>query len=59
MAVWGFGVAAVLAIVAALLPVLKGERLNVSFLGVGVVFLVLAVAAAKRAHASDTPPPAA
>jgi succinate-acetate transporter protein len=57
--VWLFGVATLLAFVAALLPLLKGERLNVTFMSVGVVFLVLTAAAAKKDRSSGNPPPAA
>lgn len=57
--VWLFGVATLLAFVAGLLPFLKGGRLNVAFLSVGVVFLVLTAAAAKKDRSTDNPPPAA
>lgn len=48
---WLFGVATLLAFVAAIVPLLKGERLNVTFLSVGAVFLVLTAAAAAPARA--------
>jgi hypothetical protein len=42
-----FGVA-LLSLFAALLPLLRGGRMNVVFLGVGVVFLVLGIAIRRK-----------
>ncbi|MEX2110597.1 MAG: hypothetical protein WD802_08340 [Gemmatimonadaceae bacterium] len=58
-AVWVFAAATLLAFVAGLLPLLKDEGLNVTFLAVGAVFLVLTAAAAKKDRTSGNPPPAA
>jgi hypothetical protein len=55
-------VVAILAFIAALLPALKGERLNFSYLGTGVVFLVVAgvnAANARRLRNTTKVPPAA
>ena len=49
-----FVMAAVLAGLAAFLPMMRGRPINVAFLGVGVVFLVLGLARIKSAKA---PPP--
>lgn len=54
--VWLFGVASLFAFVAGLLPLLKGGRLNVTFLSVGVVFLVLTAAALKKDRSDGNPP---
>jgi hypothetical protein len=43
-----FAVVSILSFVAALVPVLKGDRMNVVFLGSGVVFLVIAIVTAKK-----------
>lgn len=45
--VWLYGVVSVLCFAAALIPVVKGGRLNVVYLACGVVFLAVAVARAK------------
>ena len=57
--VWLFGVTSVLAFVAALVPLLKGERLNATFVGVGVVFFVLTAVTVKKHRSSGNPPPSA
>ena len=58
VAFWLFAVTSILSFLAALLPVLKGEDINVASLGGGVIFLAIALATAKRARtASTTPPP--
>ena len=46
--VWLFAVVSLLSFIAALVPVVKGDRMNVAFLGSGVVFLVIAIALAKK-----------
>lgn len=59
VAIWLFTAACVLSFVAALIPVLKGERPSGVFLGSGVVWLVIAIATAKRSRAARKIPPAA
>jgi hypothetical protein len=59
VAVWLFAAVSVLSFGAALIPVLKGEQANAVFLGNGVLFLVIAVASAKKARAAGKGPPAA
>lgn len=54
-----FVVVSLLSFIAALIPVLKGEQMNVVFLGTGVVFLVIAIASAKKARTANNDPPAA
>jgi len=49
--------ASVLSFIAALAPVLRGEQTNGVFLGTGVVFLVIAVAWAKKASTPSKGPP--
>ena len=58
-AVGFFIVVSLLSITAALIPVLKGGQMNVTFLGSGVVFLVVAIASAKKARTASKEPPAA
>jgi uncharacterized membrane protein len=58
-AVWLFAAVSVLSFIAALIPVLKGEQVNATFLGTGVIWLVIAVASAKKARGSSKGPPAA
>lgn len=53
-----FAATSVLSFIAAMIPLLKGGDMNVVFLGVGVVFLVIAVANAKKARATSDVPPA-
>lgn len=58
VAVWGFALAGVLNLIAALIPLLRGRSMNVVFFAAGVVFLILAAALAKKraeADASITP----
>ena len=57
--IWFFTAVWILSLVAAFLPVLKGERPSVVFLGSGVVWLVIAIATAKRNRAAKKIPPAA
>ena len=40
--------AGIVSFIAALIPLLKGGRMNVDFLGTGVVFMAVAIAIAKR-----------
>lgn len=59
VAVGLFAVVSILSFVAALIPVLKGGPMNVVFLGSGVVFLIVAIASAKKARTASNDPPAA
>ena len=59
VALWLFAVTSILSFIAALIPVLKGEDINVVFLGGGVIFLAIALATAKRARTASNTPPAA
>ena len=58
-----FAVVAILTFIAALIPVLKGERLNFTYLGAGIVFLVVAGANAaaerRKMKKTNNVPPAA
>ncbi|MBI4203477.1 MAG: hypothetical protein HY527_00500 [Betaproteobacteria bacterium] len=54
-----FAATGIMSFIAALLPALKGEDANVTFLGAGVVFFVIAVAMVKKARADRNIPPAA
>lgn len=45
---WMFPLVAVLSFITAFLPVLEGRPMNVTFFAVGVIWLVVAAAAAKR-----------
>ena len=58
-ALWLFAVTSILSFISALTPVLKGEDIKVGFLGVGVIFLAVALATAKRARTASNTPPAA
>lgn len=53
---WGFFVAGVLSMVAALVPLLRGQPMNVTFLGVAVVCLVLGVATGRKGAGGHTDP---
>jgi hypothetical protein len=59
VAIWLFAVVSGLSFIAALVPLLKGGRANAAFLGIGVVWLVIAVASAKSAGRARKGPPAA
>jgi hypothetical protein len=59
LAVALFAVVSTISFVAALIPVLKGDRMNVVFLGSGVVFLIVAIASAKKSRRVGDSPPAA
>lgn len=52
-------ITSIISFIAALIPVLKGDPMNVAFLGSGVVFLVIAIASAKKMRRSNGRPPAA
>lgn len=52
-------ITSIISFIAALIPVLKGDPMNVVFLGSGVVFLAVAIAMAKKARRSSGGPPAA
>ncbi len=53
-----FALSSVLFIFAALKPVIKGEPLNVAFLGVGVLSLVLSIAIWRKSGDGSGPPSA-
>lgn len=57
-AVWLFAMASLFSIVAALLPVLKGDPPNVVFLGLGSVSLILSMVIARKARSDGAPPSA-
>jgi hypothetical protein len=60
IAAWGFFVTAGLSLLAALVPMAKGEPLNAVFLGSAALFLVVGIAV-LRAHGkpdNDVGPPA-
>lgn len=48
VAAWMFPLVAVIAFIAAFMPVVKGRPMNVTFFAVGVIWLVIAAATAKR-----------
>ncbi len=56
--VWLFAATSIISFIAALIPVLKGEGPNAVFLGSGTVFLVIAIASARRARTGGNGPPA-
>jgi hypothetical protein len=47
--VWGFILAALLMMGAAILPVLKGGELNAAFLAIGALWLIVGLAVRKKA----------
>lgn len=53
-----FALSSVLFLFAALKPVIKGQPLNVAFLGVGVLSLVLAIATWRKSGEGSGPPSA-
>jgi hypothetical protein len=59
VAVGLFAITSIISFIAALIPVLKGGRMHLVFLGAGVVFLVIAIANAKKMRPSSDGPPAA
>ena len=52
-------ITSIISFVAALIPVLKGGRINGVFLGAGVIFLAITIANAKKMRRSGDGPPAA
>ncbi len=50
------GLAAAVCAVAAILPSIRGGSLNATFLGVAVVFFVLAIAAGRKARKPPSSP---
>lgn len=59
VAIWLFAVACALSLVAALIPILKGDSPNVALLGLGLLWFVIAIAAAKTRRMPKKTPPAA
>lgn len=57
-ALWLVAATSILSFIAALIPVVKGEGPNGVFLGSGTVFLVIAIAIARRAGMGGNGPPA-
>jgi hypothetical protein len=55
---WLFTTTSIVSFISALLPVVKGEGPTVVFLATGTLFLVLAIASAKKAHNGGNGPPA-
>jgi hypothetical protein len=55
-AVWLFAATSIVSFIAALIPVLKGKGPNGASLGVGAVFLVLAIASARGARTGGRGP---
>ena len=55
---WSFQVPALLFVVAAIIPVLKGGRLNLTFVVLAAVFAILSVAVAARQRPRKDSPPA-
>lgn len=53
IATWLFVAVTILLLAGALLPLLKGESMNVTFLGASVVFLIIAAASARKAREQD------
>ena len=54
-----FGAVSFISFVAALIPLLKGERMNVVWLGIALVWLIIAVASARNTRPSGGSPPGA
>jgi hypothetical protein len=48
LVVWGFLLAGLLMVGAAILPVLRGQEVNAAFLAIGAVWLILGAAIVKR-----------
>lgn len=59
VAMWLFAGVSAISFVAALIPVVKGDAPNGVLLFAGIVWLVLAIATAKKARTDRTTPPAA
>ena len=56
VAVWSFVAAGVLSLIAAVIPMLGGGRLNVTFLALAVVWFVLSGVVARKSRTDATPP---
>ena len=54
--VWLFAATSIISFITALIPVVKGDGPNGVFLGTGAVFLVIAIAIAKKARAGGNGP---
>lgn len=54
--VWLFAATSIISFIAALIPVVNGEGPNGVFLGLGTVFLVIAIASARRARVRGNGP---
>jgi hypothetical protein len=52
-------IAAVLFLIVALAPVVRGDSLDASSLSLSVVFFILGIAIAKKNRGTESPPPAA
>lgn len=59
VALWMFATVCVLSLVAALIPLLKGKSPNVVALGSAIVWLVIAIATARKSRAARKTPPGA
>jgi len=59
VAIWIFAATSVLSLVAALIPILKGGSLNFAFLGIALLWFVIAMAVAKQSRKAKNTPPAA
>lgn len=59
IAAWLFMLAAALFLVVALLPVVRGGRLNATFLSLAVVFFIIGIGVARRNAAAKSSSPAA
>jgi hypothetical protein len=57
-AVWLFATVGIISFIAALIPVVKGEGPSGVSLGLGTVFLVIAIATARKARGGKGPPAA-
>ena len=53
----GFGLAGVLFIIAAAISALKGKGFNAAYFSLGVLFLILGLAIARKSGGSGTAPP--
>ena len=59
VAIWMSATACFLSLVAALIPLLKGRSPNVALLGAALVWLVIAIAIARKSRMAKKTPPAA
>lgn len=51
---WGFHIAGILFLIAAIIPLVEGETVKVSFFVIGIALLVIGTAIARKRRA-DTP----